>query len=146
MGYIKHNNKPTGLITNNLSSNYDPRKDNEYMSSNMLRFFKNKLEEMHKEIVVKENAISHSIVDQPNISPDILDKGAVEESLFNDFMLQEHDDRLRHEVEEALERINKGTYGYCLETNEAIGVDRLLSVPTAKYTMDVQKAKEQPKV
>lgn len=122
---------------------YDPLNDPGYMSEQMLDYFKNRLEKMDKEISKKEESISLSLIDDPNREPDHVDQGANEGIHIADFNLQEHEDQLRHEVGLALKRINEGTYGYCEETGEAIGVKRLLAVPYARYCLKVQKHKEQ---
>lgn len=133
------------VLARGLPKGYDPQQDKDYMSPYMLRYFKDKLKNMLNEILKKENEISHSMLDEPYRQPDHVDEAASESLHFNEFMFQEHEDLLRHEVEEALGRINKGTYGYCADTGDPIGVKRLLSVPTAIYRADIQQAKEREK-
>jgi DnaK suppressor protein len=131
------------MINAEAPLSYDPLNDSEYMSKQMLNYFKDKLERMDKEILKKEASISLSLVDDPNREPDHVDQGTNEEIHIADFSLQEHEDQLRQEVELALKRIKEGTYGYCEETGEAIGVKRLLAVPYARYCLKVQEHKEQ---
>jgi RNA polymerase-binding protein DksA len=56
--------------------------------------------------------------------------------------LAEHDRERLLEVEEALERIEDGSYGVCLQSGEEIPYERLRAVPTAKYTVKVQEMNE----
>ena len=127
---------------NTLPENYDPLQDEVYMSGYMILYFRQKLENMLIEILHKENEISHNLSENPNREADYVDQGTNEELMLQDFTLQEYEDKRRKEVEEALLSIENGDYGYCAETGEPIGVPRLLSVPTAKYQVKIQEAKE----
>lgn len=130
------------MINFETISSYHPSNDPEYMSEQMLNYFKDKLQKMDKQLLEKEEVISLSLVDAPNREPDHVDQGTNEELLIQDFMFQEYEDQLRHEVESALQRINDGTYGYCEETGNPIGVKRLLVVPYARYCLEIQNLKE----
>lgn len=90
MQNIKPNNKDAVQLPNS-PSNYDPLLDKDYMSPNMVQFFKNKLKEIHKAIIIKENITSHSIIEHPNNDLELLDQVAFEERTFYEFMLQEHE-------------------------------------------------------
>lgn len=54
----------------------------------------------------------------------------------------EREQRLLPKIQQALKRIRLGTYGYCLESGEPIGIPRLLARPTAEYCADVKALKE----
>src|SRR3954451_2689061 len=96
-------------ITLELPDNYDPLNDQIYMSPYMLRYFKNKLEKMLDEILRKENDASHANMRKPHKETDRVDQGSVEELLFQDFILQEHEEGLKQEIIEALEKIKNGS-------------------------------------
>ncbi|MBM3633652.1 MAG: TraR/DksA family transcriptional regulator [Alphaproteobacteria bacterium] len=130
------------MINLDALSSYDPFNDPEYMSEQMLCYFKDKLEKMHKQVLAKEEAISLSLTEAPNREPDPVDQGTNEGLHNRDFMFQEHEDQVRHEIELGLERINEGIYGYCEETGEPIGVKRLLAVPYTRYCFKAQDFKE----
>ena len=130
------------MIQIKLPDKYDFIKDEVYMSPNMLSYFKNKLENMKQEILKKEHDISLSLMDNPNKEPDLVDRAVTEELLYDDFMFQEHEHKILMEIDDSLALIEQGRYGYCQETGEAIGLKRLESVPTAKYSLAVQEAKE----
>ena len=130
------------MIQVKLPDQYDLTKDEVYMSPNMLNYFKNKLENMRQEILEKEHNISLSLMDNPNKEPDFVDRAVTEELIYDDFMFQEHEHKILIEINAALALIEEGSYGYCQETGEAIGLKRLESVPTTKYSLEVQKKKE----
>ena len=130
------------MIQVKLPDQYDLTKDEVYMSPNMLNYFKNKLENMRQDILEKEHTISLSLMDNPNKEPDFVDRAVTEELIYDDFMFQEHEHRILIEINAALALIEEGSYGYCQETGEAIGLKRLESVPTTKYSLEAQKKKE----
>jgi DnaK suppressor protein len=130
------------MIQVKLPDQYDLTKDEVYMSPNMLNYFKNKLENMRQDILEKEHTISLSLMDNPNKEPDFVDRAVTEELIYDDFMFQEHEHKILIEINAALALIEEGSYGYCQETGEAIGIKRLESVPTTKYSLEAQKKKE----
>lgn len=121
---------------------YDPLKDPLYMSPQMLNYFNDKLRNFEHQILHKEQDISFNMMGSPNVEVDHVDRGVIEEYNFNQFSFQEHEDLLLKEVQEALRRIERGTYGYCQETGEPIGVKRLELIPYARYCIEVQSEKE----
>lgn len=126
-----------------FSSKYDPSDDPVYMSSMMLDYYRQLLMDIYRHLVEKERTISLSIQEDPNREADHVDEGVKEELRYQDFMLQEQEDHLRKEIEVALKRIDTGDYGYCEETGEAIGVERLKACPWARYTLEIQSQKEE---
>jgi DnaK suppressor protein len=131
------------MINSKALSAYDPFDEGDYMSEQMLGYFKDKLQEILKQVIEKKEAISLSLVKTPIRIPDRADQGANEELLNQNYMFQEHETRLQQEIESALQRIDKGDYGYCEETGNPIGLRRLLAVPYARYCLKVQENKEQ---
>jgi DnaK suppressor protein len=123
-------------------TNYDPLLDVNYMSPQMIEYFKHKLEELRHRILEKEENISSDIARVDNNNTDVADQGATEDLHYVDISLHEHEEYLRQEIENALQRVKDGTYGYCLTTGEPIGVKRLLLVPTARYSIKIQQILE----
>jgi DnaK suppressor protein len=130
------------MINSQEHSSYNPLEDSTYLSEEMVNYFKNQLMQMHADIVKKDAEIFLSYLDNTNREPDRIDQATNEGLHMQDFIFQEHGSHLRHEVEFALMRIEDGTYGYCQQTGEPIGVKRLLVVPYALYCLKVQKYKE----
>ena len=115
----------------------------EYMSEDMLNYFKLELELKRDQILQKEEAISTSLMEEPIRMADSVEQSANDGQHHEDFLIQDHEDSIRQEVEAALQRIEDGTFGYCEETGEPIGIKRLLAVPYARYTIKVQESKEE---
>jgi len=133
-------------IASNLPKDYDPVTDNVYMSPNMLCYFKNQLEKMREEILNKAHEISLSLMGNPNKELDFVDQAVTDELTYDRFMFQEHENKLLKEIDDSLALMEQGEYGYCQKTGLAIGVKRLKSVPTTKYSVEAQKAKEKAEV
>lgn len=91
-----------------LPKKYDPQTAEGYMSSDMLKYFKNKLERMLK---------NQSVI----------------EELHNGNFKFEEDYLIHREIEDSLKLIETGGYGYCQKTGRAIGVERLEISPIIKY-------------
>lgn len=131
------------MKTNNAIAVHNSFENSEYMSDEMLQHFKEMLEGMRDQILQKETAISLSLVDEPFRIADVIEQSANDEQHKEEFIVQEHEDSIRQEIEAALQRILDGTYGYCEETGDPIGLKRLMAVPYARYCVKVQEFKEQ---
>jgi DnaK suppressor protein len=107
-------------------STYNPLNDSVYMSSDMRRYFQNRL---YQELLEEEQSLSLSLPKNANREPDFVDQSAMEGLRFNYHVYQEHEQHLRHEVEAALQRLADGSYGYCVATGKPIGVERLIAAP-----------------
>lgn len=125
------------------ANEYNPLNDKTYMSPQMLCYFTDKLKNLQHQILQKEREISNSIMDDSLREPDHVDRGIKEEYNFNQFSFQAHEDELLKEIDQALKRIEEGTYGYCQETGEEIGIKRLELIPYTKYSVKVQAQKEE---
>lgn len=127
------------LVTTTAPNDYDPVKDTDYLSPDMCNYFKNKLEELRQQILEKEESISLNLVHTTTREADLLDQGATEDLHYGELSIQEHEERSRQEIENALQRLKDGTYGYCEITGNPIGVKRLMLIPTARYSIKAQE-------
>lgn len=126
-------------------SSYNSLDKSDYLSEEMLNYFRHKLNELYEQVIKKEEALSLSFTEVPIRVPDRVDQGANEELLNQNYMFQEHENHLQQDIESALQRIDDGVFGYCEETGEPIGLKRLLAIPYARYCLKVQEHKEQDK-
>jgi DnaK suppressor protein len=129
-------------ISNGLPPNYDPLQDLTYMSSDMVDYFKQKLNKMLDDFINQENLIALNKSDAPGKEAEYVETSQIEELSLEENLPLQTENLLKREVENALYRINQGTYGYCEETGDPIGVRRLLAFPMARYTTEVQKQKD----
>lgn len=130
-------------IAPKIPDNYDPLKDEMYMSPYMLLYFQNKLETMLDEILRKEKEILDINTQESQKEADHVDQGIIEELRFQELALQKHEEEQKKEIIKALKKTKNGSYGYCEETGKPIEAKRLLSVPTASYTVEAQRRIEE---
>ena len=121
---------------------YRPTDDEPYMSPKQLAYFRQLLIRQRRELAAQAREGMHQIRSGTTKEADPIDQGVV--TAERDFFCQAH---LRHNrrmarIEEALARIEKGNYGYCEETGEAIGLKRLLAQPTATLSVEAQERME----
>ncbi|WP_041917471.1 TraR/DksA family transcriptional regulator [Neorickettsia sennetsu] len=106
----------------------DDIKNAEYMGERMLAYF-------HEKLIGLRNAI----VNQGKVVKDVLSKCANSYEADDIIMSAQKRNSLLSEIDEALERMEQGVYGYCEETGDEIGFGRLDLEPTARYCVDVQE-------
>jgi DnaK suppressor protein len=114
----------------------------QYMSAEQLAFFRERLIEMQKELLEKADLTSEHLREH-ELEADPTDQATIEEEYALELRARERERRLLKKIDESLRRIDEGSYGYCEETGEPIGVPRLLARPTATLTIEAQARREQ---
>jgi DnaK suppressor protein len=113
----------------------------EYMSREQLEFFRNRLVELQQQL--RENAgATTEHLREIAVAPDPADRATQEEEHALELRTRDRERKLLKKVEAALMRIEDGSYGYCEETGEPIGIQRLLARPTATLTIEAQERRE----
>jgi DnaK suppressor protein len=113
----------------------------EYMSKQQLAFFRFRLLTLQSQL--RENAgATTEHLREISVAPDPADRATLEEEHALELRTRDRERKLLKKVESALERIADGTYGYCEETGEPIGIPRLLARPTATLTIEAQERRE----
>lgn len=107
----------------------------EYMNPAMVAFFLNRLESMLESICASN---SNLMRDEELTATDPVDMAAIEEERRLSILEQRRNHVRANEVRRALRRIESGDYGFCESSGDEIGVERLLAVPTAAYSVDAQ--------
>ncbi len=131
-------------ISTRLPEGYDPLKDTTYMSPDMRCYFQEKLTKLLRNLEQEEDFtdLHQEEEDRHMRGADYVDLGKADQAQLESIQFLDYEEKLKHEAEHALHRIEMGTYGYCEETQEPIGVKRLMAFPTARYTVRVQQGKE----
>lgn len=114
----------------------------QYMNAEQMAFFRDQLLNMRREILDNASNTSEHLREH-QAEPDVADQASIEEENALELRTRDRERKLLRKVEEALARIEDGSYGYCEETGEAIGIPRLLARPTATLTIDAQSRREQ---
>jgi DnaK suppressor protein len=114
----------------------------QYMNDDQLAFFRDQLQRMQQEILDNASHTSEHLREH-EAEADVADQATIEEENALELRTRDRERKLLRKIEEALKRIDDGSYGYCEETGEAIGIPRLLARPTATLTIDAQSRREQ---
>ena len=111
--------------------------ESEYMNSDQLDFFRNRLLAMREEVLSREAAILDQL-NQHERPADPADQATAEEEHALALRLRERESMLLRKIDESLLRIRNKDYGYCEKTGEPIGIPRLLARPTATVCVQVK--------
>ncbi len=115
--------------------------ESDYMNDEQLEFFKEKLIELHDTTRQRISETKEQLLSPPDLT-DFSDRATWEEQ-FNMLMrIVDREQKLLPKIQQSIERIRQGEYGYCLETGEPIGIRRLLARPTAEFCADVKCIQE----
>jgi DnaK suppressor protein len=113
----------------------------DYMSRQQLAFFKQRLLDLQNEL--RENAgATTEHLREISVAPDPADRATLEEEHALELRTRDRERKLLKKVQSALMRIEDGSYGYCEETGEPIGIQRLMARPTATLTIEAQERRE----
>lgn len=113
----------------------------DYMNVEQLEFFRNRLKELERVILVNADATSDNLRETEFVS-DPTDRATIEEQYGLELRTRDREHKLLKKVQQAITRIDSGHYGWCDETGEPIGIARLLARPTANLTLDAQERRE----
>ncbi len=121
---------------------YRPSEDEEFMNERQLEYFKQKLN-MWKEDILRESreTLSHLQKETEN-HPDLADRASSETDRALELRTRDRQRKLISKIDEALRRIEDGSYGFCEETGEPIGLQRLIARPTATLSIEAQERRE----
>lgn len=129
------------LVT--IPANYKPTEKEPYMNPVMLEFFKQKLLRWQHDILHESTETLHDLQEEGGLQePDIADRASVETEVALEMRARDRQRKLLSKIQEALQRIEEGGYGYCEETGEPIGIKRLQARPIATLTVEAQERHE----
>lgn len=113
-----------------------------YMNEEQLEFFRQRLLQARSEI---EHDIERARAELSNGTneADELDRATAEEERWLSLRISEREGKLLRKIDEALQRIEDGDYGYCEDTGDPIGIPRLLARPTATLSAEAKTRREQ---
>jgi len=114
----------------------------DYMNDVQQQFFRELLLAQRAELQVRIDE-EFTELRQPDTSSDVADIGAAEEQRQWQLRLLEREKKLLDKIDQALERLARGEYGWCAETGEPIGLKRLLLRPTATLCIEAKERQEQ---
>jgi DnaK suppressor protein len=121
---------------------YITKRGEAYMNKEQLEHFRNILNSWKLDLMVEvDRTVSHMKDEAANF-PDPNDRATQEEEFSLELRTRDRERKLIRKIDEALKRVEDGSYGYCLETGEEIGVKRLEARPVATLTIEAQERRE----
>ncbi|MAZ89440.1 MAG: molecular chaperone DnaK [Cellvibrionaceae bacterium] len=115
--------------------------ESDYMNEEQLEFFRRHLIELHHSVSERLRHAKKEITKSPD-SGDESDHASWEAECTLLLRIIDREQKLLPKIQQALKRISSGCYGYCMESGEPIGIQRLLIRPTAEYCADVKTLQE----
>ena len=126
-----------------ISKNYTPKDTEKYMCEKHKMYFRNKLIEWKKDLVkINNDALYNSSLDDNSTSADIVDQASSYTEKNVEMRAINRQIKLISKIDAALKRIKDGTYGFCEETAEPIGLKRLIARPVATLCIAAQERHE----
>ena len=125
-----------------LPPDYDPDEDGAFMNPLMREFFRRRLLEWKGDIVKDSNSTLSLLQEENNQEPDIADRASRETDRAIELRTRDRERKLLSKIDAALNRIEEGTYGYCVETDEPISIKRLKARPIATLSIEAQEMHE----
>jgi DnaK suppressor protein len=116
--------------------------DTEYMNDKQMAFFRLKLIELKRGILENAGETTEHLREDTVVVPDPADRATIEEEHALELRTRDRERKLLKKIEQSIQRIDAGDYGYCDETGEPIGVGRLLARPTATLSLEAQQRRE----
>ena len=126
-----------------ISKTYVPKDKEKYMCVKHIAFFKKKLTEWKTELIKANNeALYNSSMDDNSTSADMVDQASSYTEKNVEMRAINRQIKLISKIDSALIRIKDGTYGFCQETGDPIGLKRLMARPVATLSIAAQEQHE----
>jgi DnaK suppressor protein len=121
---------------------YIAKRGEQYMGKDQLEHFRHILLSWKQDLMEEvDRTVSHMKDEAANF-PDPNDRATQEEEFSLELRTRDRERKLIRKIDEALKRIEDGSYGYCLETGEQIGIKRLEARPVATLSIEAQERRE----
>ena len=126
-----------------ISKNYRPTKKEKFMNSKMKEYFRLKLIDWKKNLLKESSQTLKKLQKEENSpKPDLTDRATEETERSFELRTRDRERKLINKINGALKRIDDGSYGYCEETGEPIGIKRLEARPVATLSLEAQEIHE----
>lgn len=125
-----------------ISSSYVPTESEKYMNAKQLEYFRRKLMEWRKKLIDESRETIDHLKEENWHEPDISDRASLETDAGVELRTRNRYLKLIDKIDAAIARIDDGSYGFCEETGEEIGLKRLEARPIATMTIEAQERHE----
>jgi DnaK suppressor protein len=137
----KRNRDPLSGPIHGISP-YKPARGENYMSDDQLGHFRDILGAWKGELIVEVDRTVHHMQDEAANFPDPNDRATQESEFGLELRTRDRERKLLRKIDSALVRIDDGSYGFCDETGEEIGLKRLEARPVATLSLEAQERRE----
>ncbi len=125
-----------------LPPDYRPSEDEPFMNPMQREYFRQKLLKWRADLLRESYETLHHLQEESLAEADLTDRASLETDRALELRTRDRERKLLSKIDAALRRIEDGTYGYCEETNEPIGLRRLEARPIATLTVEAQERHE----
>ena len=125
-----------------LPEDYRPSEDEEFMNPLQTEYFRQKLIRWRSELLADSAETLRSLQEESLLKPDLTDRASLETERAIELRTRDRERKLISKIDAALSRLDSGTYGYCEETEEPIGIRRLEARPIATLSIEAQERHE----
>ncbi|WP_423068249.1 RNA polymerase-binding protein DksA [Devosia sp. CN2-171] len=121
---------------------YRPTEDEPFMNPRQREYFRQKLERWKDEILRESRETLENLQEESQNHPDMADRASSESDRALELRTRDRQRKLISKIDAALKRLEDGTYGYCEETGDPIGIARLDARPIATLSLEAQEMHE----
>ena len=125
-----------------ISKTYRPTQKEKFMNAKMKEYFRQKLENWKNELLKESSQTLNNLQSENEAKPDMTDRASEEIDRTFELRTRDRERKLINKIDAALRRISDGSYGYCEETGEPIGLKRLEARPVATLSLEAQEMHE----
>jgi DnaK suppressor protein len=125
-----------------LSPDYRPSEDEEFMNSMQLEYFRQKLLRWRAELLAESTETLQHLKEESLLKPDLTDRASLETERAIELRTRDRERKLISKIDAALLRIEDGSYGFCEDSDEPIGLRRLEARPIATLSLEAQERHE----
>ena len=125
-----------------LPPDYRPNDDEEFMNPLQIEYFRQKLLRWRAELLADSTGTLRHLQEESLLKPDLSDRASLETERAIELRTRDRERKLISKIDAALHRIDGGTFGFCEETDQPIGIRRLEARPIATLTIEAQERHE----
>jgi len=125
-----------------LSKNYKPTKKEKFMNAKMKEYFRQKLVNWKNDLLKESSQTLNNLQIENEAKPDLTDRASEEIDRSFELRTRDRERKLINKIDQAIKRIEDGSYGYCEETGEPISIKRLEARPVATLSIEAQEMHE----
>ena len=125
-----------------LSPDYIPSEDEEFMNPMQMEYFRQMLLNWRSELIQEAGETLNNLNSGNLQQPDMADRASLETDHQLELRTRDRERKLIIKIDEALSRIENGSYGFCQDTDEPIGLKRLMARPIAVLSLEAQERNE----